>query len=178
MLSWQYCSRRGEDKLLKWKGDSVRKRKRTTLTFMYVYRRPSVRPSVSHLVILSVFPARPHSRYNWPQPLLPSAVFTLFWQLTQNTRKTRRYLVLFQFVCLPQRLFILADRPWEAASRNWNPQPATRCRFIEPPFGTLEGGFLSAASAIDSLNYLDRRAPKPFSAQHKLPKSKRLSIRL
>lgn len=112
MLSWQHCSKRGEDKLLKWKGDSVRKRERTTLTFMYVYRRPSdVRPSVSHLVILSVFPARPHSRYNWPQPLLPSAVFTLFWQLTQNTRKTRRYLVLFQFVCLPQRFFILADRP-------------------------------------------------------------------
>lgn len=69
MLSWQHCSRRGEDKLLKWKGDSVRKRERTTLTFMYVYRRPSVRPSVSHLVILSVFPARPQ-----PLQLAPTIV--------------------------------------------------------------------------------------------------------
>lgn len=71
MLSWQHCSRRGEDKLLKWKGDSVRKRERTTLTFMYVYRRPSVRPSVcqslSHFVSFS-------SQATQPLQLAPTIV--------------------------------------------------------------------------------------------------------
>lgn len=150
-------------------------KERTTLPFMYVYRRPTVRPSVSHLVTLSVFPARPHSRYNWPQ----HCCLLRFSHFFGSSRKTREKLAVIWcyfnlFAFRSDSLF------WPIAHEQ--PQAATESTTRNPlpvhwtPLGAGVG-FLSSASAIDNLNYLDRRAPKPFSAHHKLLKSKRLSIR-
>lgn len=170
----QHDSKRGEDKLLKWERDSGRMKKNHTVIYVCIspYVCPSVCQSLSHFVSFSSQATQP---LQLAPALLPSAVFTHFWQLTQNTRKTRRYLVLFQFVCLPRdSLFwpIAHEKPQAATeSTTRNPLPVHWTPL------SAGGGFLSAASAIDSLNYLDRRAPKPFSAHHKLPKSKRLSIR-